>query len=207
MQSSGGYAKYIATRPCTEKFGRHGLYTDDGIEVKLSRVQEELDKHQGNIWTAIISIRREDAERSGFNKGERLRDMLRTQTEALSENLRIPMNSFHWYVPFTTNPIILMCIWLFTPPIQARDISPQKVWNGSVLPSQEIYSPKTCCLSIYQKQTENRDRLRADSKTIVEEIVAQINSGDYDNQTVEKLLHRLSDRLSKVSGNKQHGYL
>ena len=51
------YANYIATRPRAERFGSHGLFTDDGVQVQLSKVTEELDKHKGNIWTAIISIR------------------------------------------------------------------------------------------------------------------------------------------------------
>lgn len=79
------YADYIATRPRAERFGSHGLFTDDGVQVQLSKVTEELDKHKGNIWTAIISIRREDAERLGFNTVARWRDMLRTQTEALAK--------------------------------------------------------------------------------------------------------------------------
>lgn len=94
------YADYIATRPRAEKFGSHGLFTDDGIQVQLSKVTEELDKHKGNIWTAIISIRRENAERLGFNTGSRWRDMLRTQTESLAKNLKIPMQNLRWYAAF-----------------------------------------------------------------------------------------------------------
>ena len=77
------YADYIATRPRAEKFGRHGLFTNNGVPVSLTKVQYELNKHKGNIWTAVISLRREDAERLDFNRGERWRDMLRTQTEAM----------------------------------------------------------------------------------------------------------------------------
>lgn len=94
------YAEYIATRPRAERFGSHGLFTDDGVQVQLSKVTEELDRHKGNIWTAIISIRREDAERLGFNTGSRWRDMLRTQTESLAKNLKIPMQNLRWYAAF-----------------------------------------------------------------------------------------------------------
>ena len=68
-----GYAKYIALRPRAEKTETHGLFTDDGVEVNLSQVAEEMNAHEGNIWTIIISLRREDAERLGFNMGERWR--------------------------------------------------------------------------------------------------------------------------------------
>lgn len=92
------YADYIATRPRAERFGSHGLFTDEGMEVNLSKVSEDLNKHGGNVWTVIISLRREDAERLGYNNGNRWRDMLRTQTEALAANLKIPMET-------------ICCIW------------------------------------------------------------------------------------------------
>lgn len=71
------YADYIGTRPGAERFGSHGLFTDDGVQVKLKEVSQELNAHQGNVWTLIISLRREDAERLGFNSGIRWRNMLR----------------------------------------------------------------------------------------------------------------------------------
>ncbi len=37
------YADYIATRPRAERFGSHGLFTDDGVEVQLSEVSKELN--------------------------------------------------------------------------------------------------------------------------------------------------------------------
>lgn len=104
------YSNYIATRPRAERFGSHGLFTDDGVQVQLSKESEELDKHKGNIWTAIISIRREDAERLGFNKGSRWRDMLRTQTEVLAKNLKIPLSNLRWYASFHNESHTLMCI-------------------------------------------------------------------------------------------------
>ena len=76
LLSSKTYADYIATRPRAQRFGSHGLFTDDGVRVQLEKVSEELNLHEGNVWTAIISLRREDAERLGFNSGERWRDML-----------------------------------------------------------------------------------------------------------------------------------
>ena len=75
-----GYAKYIALRPRAERIGSHGLFTDEGVAVNLSAVVNEMNHHQGNIWTIILSLKREDAERLGFNTGDRWRTMLRTQT-------------------------------------------------------------------------------------------------------------------------------
>ncbi len=94
------YADYIATRPRAERFGSHGLFTDDGVQVNLAEVSWEINEYGGNVWTAIISLRRKDAERLGFDNGSRWRDMLRTQTQELSENLRIPMGHLKWFAAF-----------------------------------------------------------------------------------------------------------
>ena len=99
-QDRGGYVKYIATRPRAERFGSHGLFTDSGVQVDLQKVSDDLNQHKGNVWTIIISLRREDAVRLGFDHGSRWWDMLRTQTQALSENLKIPIGHLKWFAAF-----------------------------------------------------------------------------------------------------------
>ena len=100
MEERKTYADYIATRPGAERFGSHGLFTTDGIHVNLKQVSEELNAYEGNVWTIIISLRRPDAERLGFNTGSRWRDMLRTQAEALSTALNIPLTNLKWFAAF-----------------------------------------------------------------------------------------------------------
>ena len=94
------YADYIATRPRAERFGSHGLFTDDGEPVRLEEVSRALNAHRGNVWTGILSLRREDAERLGYNTGSRWRDLLRSQRELLAENLKIPSEHLRWYAAF-----------------------------------------------------------------------------------------------------------
>ncbi len=98
--TSKTYADYIATRPRAERLGSHGLFTDDGVQVNLDRVSADLNSYGGNVYTIIISLRREDAERLGFDNGSRWRDMLRTQTQALAENLKIPLEHLKWFAAF-----------------------------------------------------------------------------------------------------------
>ena len=200
------YAKYIATRPRAEKFGRHGLFTNNGVPVSLTKVQSELNKHKGNIWTAVISLRREDAERLDFNRGARWRDMLRTQTEAMASNFKIDIKNLRWYAAFhneSHHPHVHLIV--YSTNSKEGYLTEQGIENLRSAFAREIFAQDL--ISIYAKQTESRDKLRADSKSLVAEIVSQINSGDYDNPTVEKLLRRLSDKLSRVSGKKQYGYL
>lgn len=200
------YADYIATRPRVERFGSHGLFTDDGVQVQLSKVTEELDRHKGNIWTAIISIRREDAERLGFNTGTRWRDMLRTQTEALAKNLKIPMENLRWYAAFhneSHHPHVHLIAYST---VENEGYLTQKgVENLRSSFAKDIFQQDLLC--IYERQSEHRDKLRAEARDIVEDLVSKINLEIYISASIQHKLLELADRLSKTSGKKVYGYL
>ena len=206
VQSSKTYADYIATRPRAERFGSHGLFTDDGVRVKLNEVSEELKEYEGNVWTVIVSLRREDAERLGYNHGERWRDMLRTQTQEMSEQFRIPMKNLKWFAAFhyeSHHPHVHLMVYSSDP--SEGYITPQGVERLRSSLAKEIF--RQDLLSVYEKQTEHRDDLRTESKTVLSEIVERMNSGICDNPVLEDKLVLLSKRLSKLSGKKQYGYL
>lgn len=200
------YADYIATRPRVERFGSHGLFTDDGVQVQLSKVTEELDRHKGNIWTAIISIRREDAERLGFNTGTRWRDMLRTQTEALAKNLKIPMENLRWYAAFhneSHHPHVHLIAYST---VENEGYLTQKgVENLRSSFAKDIFQQDLLC--IYERQSEHRDKLRSEARDIVEDLVSKINSEIYISASIQHKLLELADRLSQTKGKKVYGYL
>ena len=200
------YADYIATRPRAERFGSHGLFTDDGVRVKLEDVSKELNEYEGNVWTVIISLRREDAERLGFNSGERWRDMLRTQAEAIAKNFKIPMEDVKWYAAFhneSHHPHVHLMVYSSE---QAKPYLTQKgIMELRSSFAKDIFADNLHF--IYEKQTEHRNTLRAQSRDVIAEIVSRIKSGTYDNPIVENKLLELADRLSKTSGKKQYGYL
>ena len=200
------YADYIATRPRAERFGSHGLFTDDGVQVQLSKVTQELDRHKGNIWTAIISIRREDAQRLGFNTGARWRDMLRTQTEALAKNLKIPMENLRWYAAFhneSHHPHVHLIAYST---VENEGYPTQKgVENLRSSFAKDIFQQDLLC--VYEKQTEHRDKLRAEARYVVDDLVSKINSEIYINSSIQQKLLELAHRLSKTSGRKVYGYL
>lgn len=200
------YADYIATRPRAERFGSHGLFTDDGVEVQLSEVSKELNAYQGNVYTAILSLKREDAARLGFDHGSRWRDFLRGQTPTLSENLKIPMNHLRWYAAFHNeghHPHVHLIAYSTVP--GEGHLSAKGVEKMRSVFAREIFSQEL--MFTYQQQTEYRDRLREQGRERVSEIVAKINAGEYLNPRIEELLVQLSDRLSRTTGKKVYGYL
>ncbi len=200
------YADYIATRPRAERFGTHGLFTDDGVEVKLNEISQELNLHGGNVWTAIVSLRREDAERLGFNTGIRWRDMLRTQTQALASNLKIPMENLRWYAAFhneSHHPHVHLLAYSVIE--NEGYLTKQGVHNLRSSFANDIFVQDLLCT--YEKQTGHRDSLRKKSREILREITKKINTGIYDNPTMEQQLIKLADRLSRTGGKKVYGYL
>ena len=200
------YADYIATRPRAERFGSHGLFTDDGVQVNLAEVSRELNEYGGNVWTAIISLRREDAERLGFDNGSRWRDMLRTQTQALSENLRIPMGHLKWFAAFhneSHHPHVHLIAYST---VESEGyLTKQGVQKLRSAFAKDIFAQDLLC--IYEKQTEHRNRLRSESKDVLSEIVSQIKAGGYSDPHLEELLLQLARRLSRTKGKKVYGYL
>lgn len=143
MLSSKTYADYIATRPRAQRFGSHGLFTDDGVQVRLEKVSEELNLHKGNVWTAIFSLRREDEERLGFNSGERWRDLLRAQTQELSEAFHIPMTDLKWFAAFHNeghHPHVHMIVYSTNP--KEGYLSPKGVEQYQEHPEELVYKAK-----------------------------------------------------------------
>lgn len=200
------YADYIATRPRAERIGSHGLFTDDGVHVQLSKVSEELNHHSGNVWTIIISLRREDAVRLGFSSGARWRDVLRTQTQAIANNFKIPIDNLRWYASFhneSHHPHVHVIVYS---KLESEGFLTKKgVHNLRSSFAKDIFAQDL--ETVYEKQKTYRDDLRLHGRELIAGIVSQINSGIYDNSALEEKLLNLADRLSKTGGKKQYGYL
>ena len=200
------YADYIATRPRAQRFGKHGLFSDEGITVNLQKVSEEMNQHEGNVWTAIISLRREDAERLGYDSGERWRDMLRAHAQEFSNQIHIPLDNLRWFAAFhneSHHPHVHMI--LYSTDKSYGYLSKEGVQNLRSTLGKEIFAQDL--ITKYQEQTAHRDSLRSESKELVARIIAQINEGNFDNPVLESKLLELSKILSETGGKKVYGYL
>lgn len=94
------YVAYIAKRPRVERQGSHGLFTDEGVPINLSAVAKEVANHKGVVFTEILSLRREDAVRLGYDNGAAWRNLLRSQTDAMAQAMKIPLTDLRWYAAF-----------------------------------------------------------------------------------------------------------
>ena len=206
VMNRSGYLKYMGTRPRVEKQGSHGLFSYDGEPISLNKVAQEVDAHRGNIWTVIYSLRREDAQRLGFDTAARWRDLLRSQTTILAEGLKIPPTHLKWYAAFHNeghHPHVHLIAYSTKPGEGFLTKQGMDIIRSAL--AQEIF--RQDLISVYQQQTAHRDELRRVSREKVAGLVEQINRGSCENPQVEQLLRELAKRLSHVRGKKVYGYL
>ena len=195
------YLRYIGERP-----GSNGLFTDAGVPIVLSQVQDEMNAYPGNIWTHIISMRREDAERLGYNTPEAWTNLLRSQRNMIAQQMKISPENFRWYAAFHNaghHPHVHMMAYSVDP--KEAYLTKKGIETIKSNLAQEIF--RQDLLQIYQQQTQRRDKLRQESRSQLHKITNQINQGDFRDPELEQMLVRLSDRLANTKGKKQYGYL
>ena len=200
------YVSYIAERPGVEKLGKHGLFTDEGIPIVLEQVSREMAECKSNIWTHIISLRREDAARLGYDSAEDWMNLLRSKRNVIAQQMRIKPENFRWYAAYHDaghHPHVHLMAYSIDPKEAYLTENGIEAIKGEL--AREIFRQDH--ISIYQKQTHYRDQLRQQGRESVAQIVEQINAGEYRNEKVEDLLRKLSIRLAHTSGKKQYGYL
>ena len=195
------YLKYIDERP-----GSNGLFTDEGVPIVLSQVQKEMNDHPGNIWTHIISLRQEDAERLGYNSPDAWMHLLRSQRNMIAQQMKIAPENFRWYAAFHNeghHPHVHLMAYSVNP--NEAYLSTKGIETIKSNLAQEIF--RQDLLQIYQKQSDIRDELRQESRDRITEIVDALNHGSCDNPQMQRMLVQLADRLAKAKGKKQYGYL
>lgn len=220
-RKAGGYATYIATREGVEKLPQEqktyadyiatrprsqGLFTDAGKEINLRQLSRELNSYQGNLWTVILSLSRENAERLGFDTATRWRDFLRSERSEIAEQFHIPQGNLRWYAAFHNekhHPHVHLMIW--SEDEKEGYLSERGIEKLRASFSKSIFAQDWC--NIYDHYTEARNTLRQESRERMREIIESINAGTYENQTIENPLLQLARQLSATTGKKQYGYL
>ncbi|MEW5920802.1 MAG: MobP3 family relaxase [Bacillota bacterium] len=200
------FVDYIANRPRVEKFGSHGLFTDEGVPVVLSKVADEVSNHSGNVWTNIVSLRREDASRLGYDNAKSWQDLIRAQRNVIAENMKIAPENLRWYAAFhneSHHPHIHLIAYSINP--KEAYVTKQGIENMRGSLAREIF--RQDLMQIYEKQTERRNSLNRQSREAMQDIIAQIRSGICENKNIEELIARLAEKLKHTSGKKQYGYL
>lgn len=205
VSQSEAYMKYIATRPRAERLGRHGLFGDED-SVDMAAVMKELSEYSGNIWTHIISLKREDAERLGYDNAKAWRNLLRTHRNEIAAAMNIPPADFRWYAAFHAeghHPHVHMMAWSAKPgQAYLNQEGIRKIKSGL---TRDIFQGEL--LHLYEQKSSSRDELVRQSRKALLELTKRMRSEFYDSPTMENKLLELSRSLETVKGKKVYGYL
>ena len=205
VQKSDGYMKYIATRPRAERLGSHGLFGDkDGVE--LDKAMAELESYTGNVWTHIISLKREDAERLGYDNARAWRNLLRAHRNDIAAAMNIPPQDFRWYAAFHDegdHPHVHMMAWSVKPG-QAY-LSQDGIRQIKSKLTNDIFQQEM--LHLYEQKTVSRDQLVREARQAMRELVQQMRTRICDHPEAERLMQKLALQLETVKGKKSYGYL
>ena len=205
LQQSDIYAEYIATRPRVERLGSHGLFGDEDY-VDLKSVTKELENCEKNVWTHIVSLKREDAVRLGYDNAKSWRNLLRAHRNDIAAAMNIPPNDFRWYAAFHDegdHPHVHMMAWSagdapgYLSKVGIRDIK-------SAL-TNDIFRQEM--LHIYEQKNQSRDEVVAEVRRTMLELADGMKWGVCEHPEAEQLMLTLSNELKNVKGKKQYGYL
>ena len=199
------YMHYIATRPRAEKHGEHGLFgAEDAVD--LEKTLGELKAHEGNVWTIIYSLRREDAARLGYDNAASWRALLRSKQADFAEAMQIPPSQLRWYAAFHDegdHPHIHMMLWSDDP--KYGFLRKDKLLHLQSVLTNMIYADELKEVYV-QKDVAYKDVTGATRETM-RKIVDQLESVENPPELIRQKLMELALELRTVTGKRQYGYL
>lgn len=205
VQQSEGYMKYIATRPRAERLGDHGLFSDeDG--VNLEQAMRELDQYTGNVWTHILSLKREDAARLGYDNAKAWMNLLRANRNDIAAAMNIQPNHFRWYAAYHDegeHPHVHMMAWSTVPgeAYLTRDgIRKIKSTLTNQIFKQEM-------LHTYEQKSQSRDELVREARRAIRQLTQEMTQSICTAPEIEQKMEQLAGQLETVRGKKSYGYL
>ena len=213
----GGYLKYIGTREgvelppsgymeyMAERPRSHGLF-GDGDSVDMDVAMKELNEYTGNIWTHIISLKREDAERLGYDHAAQWRNLIRTHRNEIAAAMNIPPGDFRWYAAFHDagdHPHIHMMAWSVKPG-QAY-LNTNGIQKIKSMLTNDIFKQEM--LHTYEQKSASRDELVRHARETMKALVSEMRQSIGDHPEVELFMMTLATQLESVTGKKKYGYL
>jgi len=205
IHESEQYMKYIATRPRAERIGTHGLFSD-GDSVSLEKAMAELENYSGNVWMHIISLKREDAARLGFDNAAAWRNLIRAHRSDIAAAMKIPPGDFRWYAAFHDegeHPHIHMMAW--SAKSGQAYLSKEGIRQIKSKLTNDIFRNEM--LHLYEQKSESRDKLVRQARRAMLELVRAMQDGVCDHPDAEQLMLELAAQLGTVKGKKSYGYL
>ena len=197
---------YMAERPGVEKLGSHGLFSQTNDKIDLDSVAEKVGQHKGIIWTHVISLHREDAERLGYNRAEAWRELVRRNVTELAEAQKIDISNLQWYGAFhNTAHHPHMHLLVYSKDAKQGWLTKKGLDELRSALGNDIFRLEQ--YKLFTMETGLRDRLKKESREKIERLLAKIRDSYAPTSETEMLFLKLVSQLKTCKGRKQYGYL
>jgi len=193
---------YIAERPGVVKIGSHGLFSQSDDAIDLDAVADEVNANSGIVYSHIISLRREDAERLGYNNAQAWKDLVRRNVTELAEAHNINLSNLKWYAGFHNkdhHPHIHLVVY-------SKDgkqgwITKKSIEDMRRLFGNDIFHNKQ--YKLFEMETQQRDMVKERVKDLLEDMFSMYPV----SWEMQYLFETLRQQLKNHSGKKVYGYL
>ena len=206
LDQKENFIDYISHRPGVQKDGEHGLWDANGKVKNLAQAVREVAEHPGNVWTPVIALRREDAERLGYDSVENWQALVKESVNDIAAAYKIQPNNLRWYAAFHRKPkqVHIHMIVFSTDPREGY-LTKDGIRQVKSAFARRIYYADR--MHIYQQKDTARQELQVQARKAMVECIAQLEHGSMDNARLKQLTEELAGRLLTVKGRKVYGYL
>lgn len=198
--------QYYGERPGVEKLGRHGLFSQTDDKIDIDEIADEVSNHEGILWTHVISLRREDAERLGYNNADAWKELVRRNALQIAEAHKIEPSQLQWYGAFhntTHHPHIHLIVY-------SKDTKQGYLTNKGIKNMRGVFAKDIFRNEMYYAftlETQMRNKVRAETKKRIDELLRDTETPTYASEEIQNLYVRLTSQLSDYKGKKVYGYL
>ena len=200
------YVGYLANRPGSVKFNTHGLFSQTNEPINLEKVAKEIANHAGNVWTHVVSLRRDDAQKMGYDNLKAWRELVIRQIPSIAKNQKIDLKNLRWYAAFhdkETNPHIHIIVYSQNDRegfLTNHGI--ERIRSGF---ANDIYSDELH--HIYEQQTDLRNLLKKESEQLMKQLAEKISQNKNFDVELINLVEKLHTQLADSKSKKVYGYL
>lgn len=198
--------QYYGERPGVEKLGRHGLFSQTDDKIDIDEIADEVSNHEGILWTHVISLRREDAERLGYNNADAWKELVRRNALQIAEAHKIAPSEMQWYGAFNNtahHPHIHLIVY-------SKDAEQGYLTNKGIEDMRGVFAKDIFRNEMYLTftlETQIRDEVRAETKKRIDELLRDTETPTSASEEIQNLYVRLTSQLSDYKGKKVYGYL
>ena len=199
------HVRYYAERPGVEKLGSHGLFSQTDDKINLDEVADEVSNHDGVVWTHVLSLHREDAERLGYNNAKAWKNLVRRNVAAIAEAHKIDPDDLQWYAAFHNtghHPHIHLMVYSKSGQgyLTNKGIELLRSRFGNDIFRNEQYK-------LFEMQTEIRDELKGEARNVIKDLLAHIDSSITPSDELVDLFNQLNEAMKQHKGKWLYGYL